>query len=64
MSFNFFDMGHKVPEESYSRQLDRRIACDEFPYGYDTETPSTEYLLQRGDCKNEVSKPKKGKLYN
>ena len=34
MSFNFLDQGYN-PEESYSRQLDRRVAMDEHPYGYE-----------------------------
>lgn len=33
MSFNWLDQ-HYNPEESYSRQLDRRVSLDEHPYGY------------------------------
>ena len=33
MSFNWLDQSYN-PEESYSRQLDRRVAMDEHPYGY------------------------------
>lgn len=28
-----------MPEDSYSRQLDKRVARDEFPYGYDDGEP-------------------------
>lgn len=28
-----------MPGESYSRKLDRRVAMDEYPYGYDGDTP-------------------------
>ena len=38
MSFSFFNQGF-VPEDSYSRQLDKRVARDEFPYGYDGGEP-------------------------
>ena len=34
MSFNWMDQSYN-PEESYSRQLDRRVALDEHPYGYE-----------------------------
>lgn len=34
MSFNWLDQNY-LPEESYSRQLDRRVGKDEHPYGYE-----------------------------
>lgn len=38
MSFNFHDQGFD-PCDSYSRQLDRRVAMDEYPYGYEGGEP-------------------------
>jgi len=38
MSFNFYDQGFG-PSDSFSRQLDRRVAMDEYPYGYEGEVP-------------------------
>lgn len=38
MSFNFYDQKF-IPGESYSRRLDRRVAMDEYPYGYEGEVP-------------------------
>ena len=38
MSFSFFNQGF-IPSDSYSRQLDKRVAMDEFPYGYDSGEP-------------------------
>lgn len=38
MSFNWFDQGFG-PCDSYSRKLDRRVAMDEYPYGYEGEQP-------------------------
>ncbi len=38
MSFNWMDQGFS-PSESFSRQLDRRVAMDEYPYGYEGEVP-------------------------
>lgn len=38
MSFNFLDQGF-LPEDSYSRVLDRRVARDEYPYGYSGGEP-------------------------
>ena len=38
MSFFFFNQGF-IPSDSYSRQLDKRVAADEFPYGYDGGEP-------------------------
>lgn len=45
MSFNWFDQGVS-PEESYSRKLDRRVAMDEYPYGYDSMEPCAGYVNQ------------------
>lgn len=45
MSFNWLDQGVS-PEESYSRKLDRRVAADEYPYGYDTQEPCAGYVNQ------------------
>ena len=38
MSFSFFSQGF-IPEDSYSRQLDMRVASDEYPYGYNFGEP-------------------------
>lgn len=38
MSFNFLDQGF-LPEDSYSRMLDKRVAMDEYPYGYTGNEP-------------------------
>jgi hypothetical protein len=45
MSFNFLDQGF-MPEESYSRKLDRRVANDEYPYGYDSMEPGAGHVNQ------------------
>jgi hypothetical protein len=45
MSFNILDQGF-VPGESYSRNLDRRVAKDEYPYGYDSMEPCAGYVNQ------------------
>lgn len=61
MSFNFFDQGY-VPSDSYSRELDRRVARDEFPYGYDGgEPPQGHHNIGYSDEKyrNEKLKPQK-----
>jgi len=42
MSFSFFNQSF-IPEESFSRQLDRRVAADEFPYGYDGGEPPANH---------------------
>ena len=42
MSFNYLDQGF-IPGDSYSRNLDRRVAMDEHPYGYEGEAPSAAY---------------------
>lgn len=38
MSFSFFNQQF-IPSDSYSRQLDKQVASDEFPYGYDGGEP-------------------------
>lgn len=57
MSFNFLDQGIS-PEESYSRKLDRRVAMDEYPYGYDSMEPPAGHVNQgliddRYSCEGE-----------
>lgn len=57
MSFNFLDQG-LMPEESYSRKLDRRVALDEYPYGYDAQEPGAGHVNQgliddRYSCQGE-----------
>lgn len=42
MSFNYIDQGF-IPGDSYSRNLDRRVAMDEHPYGYEGEVPPAGY---------------------
>lgn len=42
MSFNFLDQGF-IAEDSYSRILDRRVARDEYPYGYSDGEPPQGY---------------------
>ena len=42
MSFNIRDQGFE-PTDSYSRKLDRRVAMDEYPYGYEGEVPPAGY---------------------
>ncbi len=41
MSFDVHMMGSLVPE-SYSRQLDERVAMTEKPYGYVTPPPAAD----------------------
>lgn len=41
MSFDVHMMGSFVPE-SYSRQLDERVAMQEMPYGYQTPPPPAD----------------------
>ena len=45
MSFNALDQGY-VPEDSYSRMLDRRVAMDEYPYGYIGDEPPAAHVNQ------------------
>ena len=62
MSFNFFDQGH-IPEDSYSRQLDRRVARDEYPYGYDGgEPPQGHHNLGYSDEQYKVDSAKPQKM--
>ena len=42
MSFSWFNQGF-LPSDSYSRQLDKRVAADEFPYGYDAGEPPANH---------------------
>lgn len=35
-----------MPGDSYSRRLDRRVAMDEYPYGYDGGEPPAGYANQ------------------
>lgn len=62
MSFNFFDQGF-VPRDSYSRQLDRRVAMDEYPYGYEGEVPPQGFAngfgLVDDEYKNAKNEPQK-----
>ena len=65
MSFSWFNQGF-MPEDSYSRQLDKRVACDEFPYGYDGgEPPAAHHNSGFLDehYKNPSSKLEKKKLW-
>lgn len=41
MSFDVHMLGSIVPE-SYSRQLDERVAMQEMPYGYTTPPPPAD----------------------
>lgn len=41
MSFDIHSLGSLVPE-SYSRQLDERVAMQEMPYGYVSEPPAAD----------------------
>ena len=45
MSFNFLDQGFS-PEDSYSRMLDKRVAMDEYPYGYIGDEPPSAFVNQ------------------
>jgi hypothetical protein len=49
MSFNYLDQGY-VPEDSYSRQLDRRVASQEYPYGYSTGDFPEGHSNREGDA--------------
>lgn len=55
MSFNFLDQGY-FPEDSYSRILDRRVADQEYPYGYDTNEPPAGHPNQMQDAKRYKDK--------
>lgn len=41
MSFSIHELGSLVPE-SYSRQLDERVAMQEKPYGYEMSPPPAD----------------------
>lgn len=62
MSFNFLDQGFS-PCDSYSRKLDRRVAMDEFPYGYEGDTPPQGHANGMGlindEYNNAREKPQK-----
>lgn len=61
MSFNFLDQGY-FPEDSYSRQLDRRVADQEYPYGYVTGDFPAGHDNVEGDAmkyKDESISPQK-----
>lgn len=62
MSYNYYDQHHMIPEESYSRQLDRDVAAQEFPYGkpYPMDYAQVEKGAKRGIL-NNVSKVKRSK---
>jgi hypothetical protein len=45
MSFNWLDQEYS-PCESYSRKLDRRVAADEYPYGYEAMEPAAGHVNQ------------------
>lgn len=42
MGFSYFNQGF-IPSDSYSRQLDKRVAADEYPYGYDGGEPPADH---------------------
>lgn len=63
MSFNKQDQGFD-PCDSYSRLLDRRVAMDEYPYGYEGEVPPQGHPngmqgLINDQYKNTPGKPQK-----
>jgi len=62
MSFNFLDQQF-MPSDSYSRELDRRVAMDEYPYGYEGEVPPQGHMngmgLVNDSYKNTPDKPQK-----
>lgn len=62
MSFDVHQMGSFVPE-SYSRQLDERVAQQEMPYGYTSEPPpaDTGDYDQRRLESNKQYETRKGK---
>jgi len=41
MSFSVHELGSLVPD-SYSRQLDERVAMQEMPYGYEGNPPPAD----------------------
>ncbi len=60
MSFNYHDQGF-IPADSHSRQLDRQVAMDEYPYGYEGEPPAAGYQNKQmiEHYKNPVEKRQK-----
>ena len=36
------DYWHRVPEDSYSRELDSRVQAQEMPYGYSQDPPPAD----------------------
>lgn len=36
------DYWHKVPQDSFSRELDSRVQASEMPYGYSEDPPSAD----------------------
>ncbi len=53
MSYDFTVYG--IPPESYSRQLDERVAAQEMPYGYTSPPPPAD----TGDYDTEARVSKK-----
>lgn len=64
MSFDVHMMGSLVPE-SYSRQLDERVAMQEMPYGYTSSPPSADTgdFDQKRLESNKRYEVRKGKVY-
>ncbi len=65
MSFDVHMMGSLVPE-SYSRQIDERVARQEMPYGYTNEPPPADtgdYDQARLESKKAYA-VRKGKVGN
>jgi hypothetical protein len=54
MSFSFFSQGF-IPEDSYSRQLDKRVAADEYPYGYDFGEPPAGHANEGNNDEDYIS---------
>ena len=57
MSFDVHELGSLIPE-SYSRQLDERVARQEMPYGYTTNPPAADtgdFNQKRLESKKEYS---------
>jgi len=62
MSFHYFDQGF-IPADSHTRQLDRQVAMDEYPYGYEGDPPKAAYqnTAMVEHYKNPVEKKQKAK---
>jgi hypothetical protein len=59
VSYDFTAYGN--PPESYSRQLDARVADTEMPYGYTNSAPpadSGDYDMHKKESKNEYPRKK------